>query len=224
MTVVPIEALHPVLERCLFTGQTGPMINHPYLVRPYVKRFNAIFNRQYLHQRREIQQAKIAGNWAQVVWLHEQSYRPLALYQIGPRMTDEQFWRMVSEVWTDSQDKSQNYRIWRRIWLTERPRREQVMTQTEHRELSRSPDPLTLYLGCQDAPTIQGLSWTTSRRQALQAANRFLRDGGTPLLVTTRVAKKSVQAYFDQGEVVVLPEHLGAMTSFEVHPMLGKVA
>jgi hypothetical protein len=200
-----IEALHPVLQRSLFTGQMGePVINHPYLVRPYVKRFNAIFNRQYLHQRREIQQARTAGNWAQVVWLHEQPYRPLALHQIGPRMTDEQFWRMVSEVWTDSKNHSQ--KIWQGIWLTERPHREQVMTQNEHQELSRLPDSLTIYQVYQNPPAIQSLSWNLSREQARKTASRF-----TPLLATTQVAKKSVQAYFDQGEVVVLPDHLGKL-------------
>ena len=224
MTVLgPIEALHPVLQRSLFAGQMGPVINHPYLVRPYVKRFNAIFNRQYLHQRREIQQARAVGNWAQVVWLHERPYRPLALYQIGSRMTDEQFWRMVSEVWADSETNSHGP-IWQRIWRTERPRREQVMTQKEHRKLSRLPDPLTIYRGCQDTQALLGLSWTISRDQALRSARQFAGDGATPLLATAQVARKSIQAYFDPDVVVVLPEHLDGLISTEVQFPLGKVA
>ena len=223
MNIFDIEALHPVLQRCLFTGQLGPVINHPYLVRPYVERFNAIFNRQYLQQRREIAQAKAAGNWTQVVWLHERPYRPLALYQIGRRMSDEQFWRMVSEVWIDSENHSQNAKVWQRLWLTERPRREQVMTQNEHHELSRLPDPLVIFRGCQDAESMLGLSWTVSRKKAIWFANRLPRARTKPVLATAQIMRKSVQAYFfDQGEfeVVVLPDDLRYVTSTKVRPEL----
>ena len=198
------------LHRDLIPHLTPHTLNHPLLrAQPYVGNYNAIYNREYQNKRSELEQARSAGNWRKVIWLHERPFRIAALEDIAPAMSDEQYWALVSEVWLDSQTQEQR---WIKIWSSKRARRDQVMLDNEHRLLAQLPDRVAIYRGYHGPQKANGLSWTTQRPNALAMAQRP--GNGQAYLATAIVEPKHIQALFvnrrgthPDPEVVVLPRH-----------------
>lgn len=187
-------------------------LRHPLLgVRSYLPRFNDVYNREYRNKREMLRQAVAAGNWHNVVWLHEPPFRPQALQDYANRMPDEDYWRLVGEVWIDSQRTRGDRQRWLHLWSSRRPRRDQVMTVTEHRLLANLPDTkLAIYRGFGSPGDLQGLSWTFNP----DSAALFAQKGREPAVAFATVRKRHIQAFFSGrrpgrlDEVVVLWRHL----------------
>jgi hypothetical protein len=205
--------LHRDLQRRLYKDRRGKLVlHHPLLSQPYVPRFNAVYNRLYDDKRAEAAQAKRAKDWARFIWLHEQPFRVHIFQDIAPQMGDDEYWRMLADVWLDSDNLFQNRKVWAGLWSAEREHRGQVMRPKEHELLAKLPDEVTIYRGCRDRRSIYGLSWTTERSLASWFANRYAPDDRPPLLAVAWVRKKHIKALFserreNETEVVVLPQH-----------------
>ena len=198
------------LHRDLRPYRTGDALNHPLLsAQPYVRNYNAIYNREYQSKRRELEHARSVGNWRKVIWLHERPFRAAALEDNAPAMTDEQYWGMVSEVWLDSDGQEPR---WAKLWSAKRSCRDRVMLEHEHRLLGQWSGDIAVYRGYHSPQTARGLSWTPDRATALEIADR---PGKGLVFVASAVVHHShIQALFiNRGgshpdpEVVVLSRH-----------------
>jgi hypothetical protein len=202
------ETLHPDLQACL----KGHVLYHPLLGRrPYEERFTAIYNRDYQRKLRLLEQYKLLGQWSSAIWLHERPFRPDVLQKFSSAMDDDQYWRLVGEVWLDAEDRSNDRRCWTQLWSARKSCRDQVMTADEHRKLAAIKDGIVVvYRGCHDRRMIDGLSWMLDRTAAQAAAYAA---PGTPMVATAEVMKQHIQALFSgrqnrrQDEVVVLHRH-----------------
>jgi hypothetical protein len=222
VTALPrTERLLVALQRCLHSGAQGMELRHPLVTRPYNARFNGLYNRQYQDRVAALRQAKASRNWERFVWLHERPYRVTEFRRIARRLDDDQYWRMLAQVWVDAGESFAQRELWTELWTADRYYREQVMTDDEHDALAilpeSSPGLVTIYRGCADAETINGLSWAVSRRQASAYATRFATPDQTPVVATATIAKSDVQAYFverkpNEAEIVALPHDFQSFT------------
>ena len=199
--------LHPDLIACLRRRGGGWRLHHPLLVaQRYVEAHNAVYNREYRGKLAELAQAEAIGNWSRVIWLHEPSFRPMALQNIAGLMTDQQYWPLVSEVWLDS---TQTRQPWIALWSAQRSYREKAMTEAEHRMLARLSDMVVIYRGGRTSKVAAGLSWSLHYGDAEAIA--FRRGEGRPFIATAQVKKRHIQALFARAkrhhEVVILPRH-----------------
>lgn len=210
------------LQHYIYQETTGLVLRHPLLtVSPYSEQKKAIYTRQLQDKFRELRRAKQTRNWAKLIWLHEPRYRGDALWQIASLMTDSQYWRMVAEVWINSEDRLLMQEVWTQLWSSSRPHREQAMTDYEHDALALLPESepgyITIYRGYCDPSALYGMSWAVSRTQALEFAHLYAGPQGTPLLAIGQVRKRDIKAHFvdrkpGEAEVVVLPMDCQAVT------------
>jgi hypothetical protein len=96
--------------------------------------------------------------------------------------TDEQFWRLVADVWiaTEGQSRYANERgFWEALWGANRPGREHAMTVWDRQTLAAMSDPIAIYRGVADCwgkgkrSHLRAFSWTTNRDKAAWFARRF---------------------------------------------------
>src|SRR3569833_2346983 len=163
VTAMPrTERLLVALQRNLHTGAQGVELRHPLVTRPYNERFNAVYNRQYRDRLTALRQAKAARNWERFVWLHERPFRVTEFQRIARRLTDDQYWRMLAQVWVDAGGSFAQRALWTQLWTADRWYREQVMTDDEHDALSilpeLTPGVVMIYRGCAEVETVKGLS------------------------------------------------------------------
>jgi hypothetical protein len=188
------------------------VIYHPLLgKRPYEERFTVIYNRDYQRKLRLLEQFKLFGQWSSAIWLHDRAFRSDALQKFASAMDDDQYWRMVGEVWLDTEAPLKDRRCWTQLWSARKPCRDQVMTADEHRKLAAIKDGVVLvYRGCYDRRMVDGLSWVLDRTAAQAGAYAA---PGQPMVVTAEVMKRHIRALFSgrqsrhPDEVVVLPRH-----------------
>jgi hypothetical protein len=216
--------LHPDLRRHIVSRASGRMLYHPLIIQSYGEQWNALYNRQLDDKRKTVQQAKAARDWGRIIWLHERPFRAIALQEIAALMPDDQYWRLVAEVWIDTENAFEMRAVWNRLWTAKRPHKGQVMTDSEHDALAILPEVtpgmVTIYRGCRDPKAVYGLNWTVSRNQALGFANRYANQH-SPLLATAVVAKRNIQAFFleriaGEATLVVLPRHCQSLTVEQV--------
>lgn len=227
VTALPrTERLLVALQRSLYTGARGVELRHPLVTRPYNERFNAVYNRQYQDRLTALKQAKAARNYERFVWLHERPFRVTEFQRIARRLSNDQYWRMLAQVWVDAGGSFAQRELWTQLWTADRSHREQVMTDDEHDALAilpeTAPGVVTIYRGCPDAEAIEGLSWAVSRSQAIEYGTRFATTQNV-VLATATISKLKIQAYFvdrkpDQAEVVALPRDLLSFSVETVRP------
>lgn len=202
-----MTSLHPDLLACVHDG----ILQHPLLPkRAYDKRFLAIYNREYQMKLTQLQQAEATGNWSKTVWLYERQFRTTALQKVAEFLNDYQYWGMVADVWLDADvtdTSASSTRIWANLWSADRPCRDRVMTDEEHRALRLIPDDLVLIYGTRTV----SLSWALSAADAKSLAER---SGIDRPVITGMVQKRHIQAFFSRArpgryedEVVVLPAY-----------------
>jgi hypothetical protein len=135
------------------------------------------------------------GDGWQYIWLHEKPYRFDALRRIAGRLTPARYWKLVGEVWTNSENIRQNLAGWRRLWSDPRPHKQECMEPEERAALASMPASFPVWRGVGYRGRIHGLSWTVDHEKALWFARRFgFRGPGR--LVHAEVARRDVHAFF----------------------------
>lgn len=147
---------------------------------------------------------------------HEQ-LRPFL--DIIPRLSAQEYWQLLREVWIDVEVMLPNKEIWLELLQWQSPGREHLMTDAERAELAAMPDTIEIWRGCGDRSAVRGFSWTIDRERAVFFADyasgprrQWLGQSGTKrLLVKATCRKKDVLAYFttrNESEIVVNPDHV----------------
>lgn len=201
--------LHPDLIPHLYTDGDITHLKHPWvfsIMHSPVQ--NGIANKSYEYKKKAVAEAEANGDWGTYVWLHERPYRISAFYGIRDNLTDDHYWKLLSDLWTDTENMWQNGFTWSLCLEDTRPGRyENFMDDDERAVLEGLDDRFQIFRGSSEN-TPPGMAWTLNRERGEWFARRYVRDDHLPVLLTAWVERKKVIAYLDgrkEEEIVVLP-------------------
>jgi hypothetical protein len=225
-TVPPLD---PELRMCVVERRNaGTMINHPLVHDFYIPGNNGRYNKTLKLKRKLIDELCAKREWDKIFLLGyvERPYQLEWLNRWAPEMPDEVYWEILGDIWTDSENIWQHKDGWREALSSERPRRECIMNTETYEELKEGepprqknerefyeslPDVVKVYRGNPAPDGGSGLSWTLNRSVAVMFAKRLRLPGMTPKLISGKVRKENVLAFFDrraEAEIVCFPEHI----------------
>lgn len=213
----PTEELDPELARYLEDSELfGQSIRHPlYYSIVHHERLNAIANAGYRLKKEALRKARAEGAWSTYVWLHERPYRLWALTQIAEELTDRRHWKLLGEIWTDSENAHECLADWHDALHSPRRDRWAIMGSKAERDrwrmLRKSRVPVLLYRGFRHDGGERGLSWTLSYSRGEWFAQRFADEEDPARLAMGICDGENIIAYFGsrgEDEVLVLPEHV----------------
>lgn len=218
-TLKPWEKLHPELQKWIVDeGPFGPSIKHPLvydiIYAPGMR--DGQLNDIYEAKTKALTSYAESGSWNSYVFTHERPWRLHALVTIQHEIEDDcQFWDLVGNVWTDTENAWQNYDEWDDVFRADRTCRESMMDEAEQKALVAMSEEITIFRGYNadedDERHSTGFSWTIERERAEWFANRFASHRGTAYVATGTVSKQDVLAHFlgrGEAEIVALPEHI----------------
>lgn len=189
-----------------YSVQNGiPMIKHPLCFSIFhTEHMNHRMNQYLEYKLQAVEEALERKEYATYVFLHERPYRLQAFCDIERELTDEVYWDLLSDVWTDSENIWQNKIIWGYLLTSNRSKREFFMNEDERAEFEKLPQTLTIYRGYQPRKNKLGYSYTTSKEKATWFANRFHKDGEVH---TLKVDKSRVFAFLtrrNESEILII--------------------
>lgn len=170
-----------------------PMIKHPLCFSIFhTPEQNYRMNKYLEYKLQAVEEALDKKEYATYIFLHERPHRLEAFCDVERKLTDEQYWELLGDVWTDSENIWQNKIIWGALLTSDRPKREFFMNEDERAEFEKLPETLTIYRGYQPRKNKIGYSYTTSKEKATWFANRFHKNGDVD---TKKIKKKRIFAY-----------------------------
>lgn len=203
------EELHPDLVDCIEHNSFGDTLKHPLVIGLfYHPSMNAMLNAQYKHKIEYVEKAKKQKKWSSYIWTHERPYRLEKFATIQDHLSDQEYWKLLGEIWSDSENLWQYGPILGHLLNKNRPGREAMMDESEKEFLSKLPDEFTIYRGHQ-SKNKSGYSWTLSYWRAKWFANRFKQSGSGVAKAT--VKKKDIVAVLlgrGEFEIIVSPINL----------------
>jgi hypothetical protein len=178
-----------------------PMIKHPLCFSIFhTPEQNYRMNKYLEYKLQAVEEALKKKEYATYIFLHERPYRLEAFTEIEMYLSDEEYWKLLGDVWIDSENIWQNKIIWGALLTSDRPKREFFMGA----EFEKLPETLTIYRGYQPRKNKIGYSYTISKEKATWFANRFHKDGEVD---TKKVKKSRVFAYLtrrNESEVLII--------------------
>lgn len=199
------EELHPDLVPYVLDGILGKQLCHP-LVYQFGMIGNGWANAYYLQKIGDVKKALQNKKYDSYVWLHERPYRIEAFREIEHLLSDTAYWKLVADIWTDTENQWQNHQEWKDLLGSDRPSRNYLMDEKEFNTLLALPDVVTIYRGCQKGINEHGLSWTLDKSIAQWFSTRLDRDG-EPIVLERTVPKSDIIAVFTgrgESEVIFL--------------------
>jgi hypothetical protein len=121
---------------------------------------------------------------------------------------DDRYWPLLSRIYQCQKYTHYSRDVFDRLFRADRPGRENLMTAEEREILARLPDELTVFRGYSDDDDegyAEGISWTLNRREAIWYAN-WDRESASPRMITGKVRKEQVWAYFSGVGLLLPPE------------------
>lgn len=213
------EELHEDLRPWVVEdGPFGPMLKHP-LVQEII--FDptrcARVNLAYEYKLQAIAEAEKEEQWSRYIFLRERPYRPMVLHELMNVLDGPEYWQLVGEVWTDSENCWEYQDEWRDMLSVDTPGREFMSSEDVRCVFSLPPEkggllPETkVYRGFAQEGALDGYSWTLDFARAKWFAHRSVwRGGDCPQVATAKVKAEHVIAYItarDEQEIVLLPEN-----------------
>lgn len=183
------------------------MVNHPLVQETFlIEGRCALINERYRQTKLMVEKARMDGDMGAYVFLHTRPYRLDAFTKWAGPVTPAKYWQMLSAIWIDSENIWQNKAVWRGLWKSLQPERENAMEPDELEALAKLPDDVRVYRGICGPPCDKaGLSWTTDLQKAEYFSRRFQRSGKTSRVIYGRVARKDIMAYLlSRGEFEVI--------------------
>ena len=187
----------------------GLVLQHPLLHVVGVKTEGAAWINHLVQTAEEAAEKALAEErWLDYVLLHEPPYRVAVFAKLAKKLSHAVYWKSLGEIYIYTENIWQRKRQLARLFASDRPHRQQLMSAYERRYLARLPNRLTIFQGSQ-SKRIQGWSWTLDEKKALRFAKRLERLGfGIPRIATGRAKKSDVIAYFSrrkEKEIVIDP-------------------
>lgn len=210
------EPLDPELERYREEGVIAGLgaIRHPlvYSIGHHPVE-NARLNMMLRAKREAIAEATAQRDYGTIVWLYERPWRLNAFMGIAPHLPNATYWRLLGDLWTDSENIYQCFADWREVLTGRSTRlRSHMMNDMDRalwRKLRRSRGVVPVWRGFAGKGR-DGMSWTLDRERAVWFAQRFAgaRQGKAYVAAGT-VEGRHIIAYFNvrgESEVVAFPE------------------
>lgn len=216
------EELHPDLlewhETAEENAQGLEVVRHPlcYSV-PHHESMNALVNRRYEFMLNQFEKARKSKKWAKMLAITERPHRlDMFIEHIGHRLSDAEYWEMLSGIYADTENPQQQYRTWHHALFVERKGTDSstFMTPEERAFFKTLPETLTIYRGVGTAHT-KGLSYTLDYDRAVWFARRFPTVYKNPHVVTCQVEKRHTLGYLsgrNEEEIVCDPKYLQNVT------------
>jgi len=204
------EPLDSELQDYLVDSVLGPVIKHPLVFSiPHSPQLNAMANARLRAKQEGCRQAAETRQWTQYLFLHERPFRVHAFTRIADRLSDEDYWTLLAELWVDAENIYEDQQLWATLLQDDArtPRRHMIMTDAERRALARHPETLTIYRGFNIDGRHAGMSWTLNATTARGFAKRF-GGHGHPRVASGTAARSAVIAYLrgrGEDEIVVSP-------------------
>ena len=180
------------------------VIHHPTL--------NATMNEALRMKKQDLHYALRTRDWEKFVWLHEKPWRIDAFQQICWHLGDSRYWKLLSDIWTNTENLWQNQQLWAECLTAERRYRSHMMDAEERLILRKAYlSEFTVYRGFSRPGMDQGLSWTSNPVVAKFFARRFVAVDESRYVAQGTVKRKNVIAYLDgrsEAEMVILPENV----------------
>ena len=193
-------ALVPYLEQ---SGEGWMMLRHPLVYQvPFFS--NGSANAYYQQKRNAVEKATGDKNYKQFVWLFERPYRLEAFTKIADKLSDTDYWKLLSDIWVDTENQYAHLEEWKKLLASKRPNRHYMMTEEEDNILRALSQEVTIYRGCQKGINEDGLSWTLDKSKAKFFANRFGKKG---IILERTISKNDIVAVLlGRGESEVVCE------------------
>lgn len=199
------EELHPDLVPYFEEGtkDSWSMLRSPLVYQvPFFT--NAFANYHYIARKKLVDQLFEQGEYRQMIWHYERPYRFEVFEAVASRLSDQEYWSLLAEVWTDTENAWQYRERWMKLYQSKRPMRHALMDAEESTKYDALPDTVTIYRGCQQGINENGLSWTLDKKKAQWFATRFQKDG---VVLERTVPKSQIIAYYaGRGEEEVIVE------------------
>jgi hypothetical protein len=198
------EPLNPALVPYLEQSDMGwAMLRHPLVYQvPFFS--NGSANAFYEQKRNAVEKAIEDKNFKQFVWLFERPYRLEAFTKIADKLSDTDYWKLLSDIWVDTENQYAHLEEWKKLLASKRPNRHYMMTEEEDNILRALSQEVTIYRGCQKGINEDGLSWTLDKSKAKFFANRFGKKG---IILERTISKNDIVAVLlGRGESEVVCE------------------
>lgn len=205
------EELHPDLGPHLYESDLGTCLKHP-LVFQVPHTMNGMANRAYEYKTQAVAKALEEQDWHTYVFLHERPYRFEALMHLdqeGLLDDAEDRWKLVRDVWIDSENIWQHYDEWYDVLSSAGA--SLMMLDEEAAALAALPDVVTIYRGAKLEINEDGLSWTLDHDRGMWFAKRFYDKDEPAVNIHATVQRENIVALLtgrSENEVIVLPENV----------------
>lgn len=189
-------------------GYKFATLRHPFVFSvPHFETSNAYINKQYEVRKKCADEAIANGDYTGYISIHENPYRVNAFKEVCDRMSDEDYWSVLSDIWQLSENIWQNKQGWIKLLKSKRPGKKHFMNEEEHETFASMPDVITSYRGYIPGKNMTGLSYSLSKEKAEWFANRFQRLNGDGKVIKISIPKKKVFAYMscrNEQELIIL--------------------
>ena len=194
--------LNPELQKFVVETEIGKYIKHPLVFSPLV--LPGLANQMLEQKYNQLRKALDTKNFSQYVFLHERPYRVSVFKDIKHELTDENYWKLLSSIWTDTENSYQDLGTWKNLFKSKRGQRHNLMTEDELNTMESLDDTVTIFRGCVKNLNEDGLSWTLDKERAEWFANRFDQEG---IVIEKAIGKEKIVAYFGgrgEQEIIVI--------------------
>ncbi len=184
------------------------VFQHPLVYQvPYSAHFNKMINLQYKDKLKAIRSSVSKKDYHTFVFLHERPYRVNAFYEVQSQMTNEQYWSILSSIYTDSENIHECFDEWQELFDSSREGKKAFMEATELLFLETLEDSLTVYRGYSHSDSKYGLSWTLDKKKAEWFSQRNAKSKEDSFVAKLCISKKDIFAYKscrNESEVILL--------------------
>jgi hypothetical protein len=204
------------------------MIFHPLITvvgyDPDSRESIIMLGRSLERKRERLKQAVAEQDWSLALMLHEKLSRLGALMEFASKMSDEEYWKELGDIWCQIENPFRYLFMLPSLFnpKTRGPRKRcLLMNDLERAAFETLPDKLTIYRGCAESNRL-GFSWSIDREQGEWFARRCglgSRNKSGALLLICECCKSNVIALFtrrNEAEIVANPDHVKIVDSVVV--------
>lgn len=113
-------------------------------------------------------------DYGKFIFWHERPYRIDAFVQTMNFMTDREYWKILGEIWVDSENIWQNLSKWEKLLKDEREDKHLFMESDDYKKFKKLPEKLTAFTGYMPNQNENGISYTLDKEKAEYTKDRNL--------------------------------------------------
>lgn len=199
------EPLHEDLKPYVSNGGVMPVLQHPLVFQvPYSEQMNALSNKQYELKKKKTEEYLNEKKYASYVFIHERPYRLQAFMEIYDQLKPKEYWEILADIWTDSENIWQNKSTYKELFSHHPKHKNHFMSKEDRKVFNSLPEQVVVYRGYWQGKNKNGFSYTIDKEMAEWFANRFSKNGK---VLQRTVSKDKIIAYTNgrnEQEVIII--------------------